>query len=550
MTNTGVSTPATEPADPAVRRGGADGFYPSYWRSLDYFNLARLSVAAVLALIALLFADSGLLGSIAAGRFRITALAYLMLAAFFVLSIRARWPAFKSQVSAHILTDIVLIVALMSAAGGVRSGLGLVLMVSLASAGLTGSLRRVLFFASLAGLAVIASSLAEIFAGDANMDALFQSGLLAAGYFATGSLAHALTQRALISERLAEAREREAASLARINQIVIDDMPDGMVVVDAEGRVRHCNARARALSGRTGIEDLRMCGLEDFHRELAQAYRDWREGKGPTHVILAGKDGLASLEARILTVESDARSGAAGAVIVIEDLSRAEARARQIKLAALGRLTANIAHEIRNPLSAISHAAQLLAEEPEAGPTQGRLIGIIGDNTRRLDRMVRDVLELSRRDRAQPEVVRLDAWLEGFIAEYCQTEGLSREGIVVWAEPATLCFDRGHLHQIMWNLVRNAWRHGSQGKGCVRVSAHGSGHHAEVRVEDDGAGIREEHRAHLFEPFFTTDSRGTGLGLYISRELAQANDADMSLCGASDPGWPGACFVLHGRATC
>jgi two-component system sensor histidine kinase PilS (NtrC family) len=560
--STGASTAAAaEPPYRAASRAAGDGFYPSHWRSLDYFNLTRLSVAAVLALLALLFADTGLLGRVAAGQFRVTALIYLILAAFFVLSIRARWPAFTAQLTAHILTDIVMVSALMSAAGGVRSGLGLVLMVSLASAGLAGRMRLVLLYAALASIAVLTHGLAGVVAGSADVDAVFQAGLLALGYFATGALAHALTQRALTGERLAEARAREAAALARVNQIVIDDMPDGMLVVDAAGRVRHCNARALALTGQTGSAATPGCTLEDLDPGLAHAYRQWRGGHGARRVALAERGDRAPLEARLLPVEGtngdvrvngddrangDGGARAEGAVIVLEDMSRAEARAREIKLAALGRLTANIAHEIRNPLSAISHAAQLLAEEPEPDPTRARLLAIIGDNTRRLDRMVGDVLELNRRDRVRPELLRLDEYLMGFVGEFAQASDLPAHAVGVQAVPLTLCFDRGHLHQVLWNLLRNAWRHGTQAPGSVRVTARDVDGQTELRVEDDGPGVADEVRAHLFEPFFTTDSRGAGLGLYIARELAQANGASLML----EDGVAGACFILKGRNAC
>ncbi len=191
-----------------------------------------------------------------------------------------------------------------------------------------------------------------------------------------------------------------------------------------------------------------------------------------------------------------------------------------------GRLTANIAHEIRNPLSAISHAGELLAEENRQ-PGRDRLNRIIRDNAKRLDRMVKDVLELNRRDRVQPETIRLATFLEMFIDDLVQNEGYQRDAFRVDADAeAVVEFDRVHLNQVLWNLARNAWRHSRQ-----RPAACGSRWCAtagvELRMIDDGEGVPEHLRGQLFEPFFTTYSGGTGLGLYIARELCAANGAEL-----------------------
>src|SRR5450759_4607977 len=152
------------------------------------------------------------------------------------------------------------------------------------------------------------------------------------------------------------------------------------------------------------------------------------------------------------------RSRNVGAVIFLEDLTRVQAQAQQMKLAALGRLTANIAHEIRNPLSAISYASELLLEEQRA-PSQERLLHIIQDNSKRLDRMVRDVLELARRDRVLPETIRLAVFLPSFIDEFAQTEKIPVSSFALELHDASeIVFDRVHLQQVLWNLLRNAWR--------------------------------------------------------------------------------------------
>jgi len=224
------------------------------------------------------------------------------------------------------------------------------------------------------------------------------------------------------------------------------------------------------------------------------------------------------------------RSRDVGAVIFLEDLTRVQAQARQMKLAALGRLTANIAHEVRNPLSAISHATELLQEEPALNETVTRLLAIIHDNTRRLDRMVNDVLKLNRKDRALREVFEVGNYLKTFAEQFCQIEKIAPSVIALeLAVEADVSFDHSHLNQVMWNLCRNALRHSRRQDGSIRIAVDvmNDGSVVKLDVVDDGPGVPPPVRNQLFEPFFTTVSSGTGLGLYIAREVCEANDATL-----------------------
>jgi two-component system sensor histidine kinase PilS (NtrC family) len=194
----------------------------------------------------------------------------------------------------------------------------------------------------------------------------------------------------------------------------------------------------------------------------------------------------------------------------------------------LGRLTASIAHEIRNPLSSIGHAAQLLEEDAQMAEPSRRLIDIISGNVTRLDRIVKEILDLNRRDRAQPEAIEANAFFEHFAAQFCANEKVADGCIDVQVRTTYRpWFDRQHLDQILWNLVRNAWRHSRQHAGSVRVILAGSPAPGRLTLDviDDGPGITREAQSHLFEPFFTTEAQGTGLGLYIARELCEGNGA-------------------------
>jgi two-component system sensor histidine kinase PilS (NtrC family) len=266
--------------------------------------------------------------------------------------------------------------------------------------------------------------------------------------------------------------------------------------------------------------------VDAFSEELAQRLAAWRAGgQGGGTANMQFSDSGRLVRARF--VSAGAGAGAA-ALVFLEDLSKLQEQAQQLKLAALGRLTASIAHEIRNPLSAITHAGDLLYEE-NRGPQKERMVQIIRDNARRLERMVHDVLELSRRDRVRPEPIRVRQYLLTFIEEFARNEGqIPGESFAVEAgNDVTVEFDRAHLNQVLWNLLHNAWRHCRKLAGSVRIAALRKANRVELHVIDDGEGVPQPLQAQLFEPFFTTFASGTGLGLYIARELCAANGATL-----------------------
>ena len=507
----------SSPAD-VLPRPVTPGYYASHWRSLDYFNLYRLTLAAALVFTSLLFSDSDLFRPGASERFQGFAYAYLVIAALFVLGIRARWPGFQIQLTAHIIADIILVTLLMTTSERLAGGLGLLLVISIASGGLVGSGRLTLLYAAMASIAVLLQHGFSILSGSHGTDSFFQIGLLCAGYFAIGWLAHALTQRALRSETLAQQQADELALLNRINALAIENSPDGLLAVRGDGVVRHASPRALGLLGITMPVTPGVTRLQDCAPELAHLAQHLPPGTAPT---LSTPTAQLRVRCIPLATPDDSR------VLMLEDQSQAEQAAQRLKLAALGRLTANIAHEIRNPLSAISHAAQLLHEEAR-GPAQARLTEIIENNARRLDRLVEEVLTLNRRDRLNP--VGFDAAaLAALIDELRQTEEIPADAVIVsMPEPLHFQFDPDHLRQIVWNLLRNAWRFSRKQTDSIRFSAQMSGDNLQFDIEDDGPGLSPEHQGKLFEPFFTTDAQGTGLGLFLARELAEANHAALA----------------------
>lgn len=505
----------------AVGAQGAGGIPDAYWRSLQLFNAYRTAAALLLLLATAYWGDTLQFGSRDMQLFVIGSSAYagFGLAMFALIRTRER---FTWQLAIQVGGDIGFIVLLMYASGGLSSGLGLLLLTSLAAAGLVTRGQLTLFFAAIATIAILLEHTYEVLRFFESGAQYAQAGLLSVAYFATAWLAHTLAKRSLISEQLAAQREIDLANMAQVNQLVIQDMEHGVIVVDGDGIVRQSNSAAERM-----IEGLRGAGvialkdhLPALHGRFEQWLRDPQDRDAPDSFEIG-----ANLRARLVPVA--ARRGA-GAVIFLEDLARIQAEARQMKLAALGRLTANIAHEIRNPLGAISHAAELLQEEPDVSVGSKRLTTIIRDNTRRLDRMINDVQTLNRGERAERERFRLAPYLQAFVAEFAATERL--EGNEIELELQTdpyVMFDRDHLNQVLWNLCRNALRHSTRRPGCIRLQVARAARSNAVRLDvvDDGPGVPPESRAKLFEPFFTTDPDGTGLGLHLAREICEANGA-------------------------
>jgi two-component system sensor histidine kinase PilS (NtrC family) len=451
---------------------------------------------------------------------------YVLFSAACFVTVGSRVPGFNVQLTLQVAGDIFFIILLMVASGGISSGLGLLLLASLAAGGLIGRGRLTLFHASLASIAVLAAQAFAVATRDAPVAQFVQAGLLSIGYFATAWLAHTLARWTVESEQLAAQRGFDLANLAQVNQLVIQDMQDGVLVVDDQGIIRQYNAQAVELLGAMPRARKDVL-LSEYAPALAHQLARWRAD--PTLVVASIPSVNPQTEASVRFV-CVGRKEYLGAVIFLEDLGRVQGQAQQLKLASLGRLTANIAHEIRNPLSAINHATELLQEEPQLTPTQTRLLQIIHDNAQRLDRMVQDVLKLNRRDRALKENFDVGAYLRTFVEQFSAIEKIEPAMFSIeLSDRYSVAFDRSHLNQVMWNLSRNALRHCQRNEGSIRVLV-GLGHNTSIvrlDVIDDGPGVPKHLSNQLFEPFFTTAVSGTGLGLYIAREVCQANGASL-----------------------
>lgn len=508
------------------------------WRSFQYFNFYRLLLASLFFLATLFPHDWTTRLNL------VPTPGLLALTSSYALTVLGGWQLsmywrqhFNAQLSLQVMVDVLVVCSLMYVAGGVGSGLGILLLVSLAAASLVGRGRLVLFYAAVATLGVLLTQIYGVLFRDFDAASVVQAGFISAGFFATAILARLLGQRIMINEDLARRRGEALDNQIRISQRVVERMQDGVLIVGRDGAIDRYNPVARLM---LDLPEAPSLSLARHVPPLASALAVWQAGGNRGAVQFCSTEGC-NLQARF-----EPTSSSDGEILIfLEDVGRIKERAQQLKLASLGRLTASIAHEIRNPLSAISHAGELLREERRLD-VQDRLLRILNDNVVRLDRIVQDVLELGRQSRAQPTLIRLDEFCQGFVEHFLAGENLPAGTIQLEVAAALgICFDRSHLNQVLWNLVSNACRHATRGLGSVRllVEASSSEGRVELHVLDDGPGVPEAVREQIFEPFFTTHHQGTGLGLFIARELCAANGASLELAPNASQGH----FVIAGR---
>ncbi len=509
------------------------------WRSIYLFNIYRLVLGSLFVFLASAFDDALFLGSSDLSLFFRTSVIYVVLALASLVAIKLRRPYFNWQLAFQVGTDIVCVTLWSHASGGIQSGMGMLLLVSLVAAGMISRGRITLLFAALASIAMLLQHSYAVLVQDAVVAQYAQAGLLSAAYFAVAWLAHNLAKYATASEKLAAQRGVDLANIAEASRLVIQDMPDGVLVVDEMGVIRQHNPSVARLLG-YAFPDGGNVTLQESVPLLAERFATWRQQRERSYEVLSLPLTRHQARVRFLPLQQD---GFWGAVVFVEDMQRVQAQAQQIKLAALGRLTANIAHEVRNPLSAISYAAELLREEKH-DPAQERLLQIILDNAARLNHIVLDVLQLNRRDRVQREECNLTEKLPLFVDGFYNTEGMPQGVFSIEASAAcTVDFDRGHLEQVLWNLCRNAVRYCQKRAGSVQLHAwHQDDGRTVLEVCNDGPAVAAEAVHELFEPFFTTDDGGTGLGLYIARELCEANGAVIEYRQRAQGG---ACFRIE-----
>lgn len=516
-TRTSTSSPELTPVDLA-------------WRILSLVNLFRLLVPIVLGTLFALV-NPRPVGQLYPALFAGTAVAHFLFAIAAISSIKKMWPSIEIQALAQVGVDILAITLMTFATSSTGNGFAALLVLPVGACALVLQPRLSRFMAAIAAIALLAGQFFAIVLNQGDKSDLTSSGLVGILIFAVTLGVGPLAKRLRESEALIRQRDFDIANLAELNEFIVQHLRESILVVDEDDRIRLINESAGQLLSGSSIVAGTLLG--EVSPRLLYLLNSWRkhsyDWQGST-LSLVASGGTSVIQPHFVSLESTTRGPT---LIFLEDTSAIAERLQQSKLAALGRLSASIAHEIRNPVGSMSHAAQLLHESPSLNPQDQRLTEIIRVNGDRVSTIINNILQLSRRESIRQERINLNSWLIGFMSEFCQTMQIPDNSVQTRLSPLQLDVraDASHLHQILWNLSENALKYGRRADSTVIVELSTGRSNINNRpyleVADRGAGISTADSERIFEPFFTTGSGdgSTGLGLFIARELANANGA-------------------------
>lgn len=507
------------------------GFYlpaEQAWRSVKVFHAYQLVLSAAFFGLFITKTGPSIFGQHSEGLFQVTSITYFALSLFGTAIVRKPYIAYARQVQFKIITDIIVLTLLMHASGGITSGLGALLAVSVAAGGLLAGGQCTLAFAAIATFAMLGeqtyADINNVFA----QTAYTYAGVLSASFFTIALLAMVLAKRVEVSEKIAQQQSREIEDLIKLNDYIIKHLQSGIIVVDHHNNVRLTNEAAKKLLSRSVVIGQ---PLSDISTEGWQLYKQWLKVPAGNTATLPATSNSPRIKLRFNQLDSFTDDTN---IIFLDDLSSVDHQIQQGKLASLGRLTASIAHEIRNPLGAISHAGELLSESTSIEKEDKRLLDIIHNHTGRVNSIVKSILQVSRQEESHVENFALTPWLIEFKEHFKEQFGLTESPFqtTISRDISDISFDKNHLKQIIDNLCGNALKHGQQNPSKPVISIHcgvlESNQQVFISISDSGEGISEKVAQQIFEPFYTTSSSGTGLGLYISNQLAELNHAKLS----------------------
>jgi len=459
---------------------------------------------------------------------------------------QVRFAPSQRKLFSSLLIDIVAISLLMHASGGALSGLGYLLLVAIAAGGMMLRERVALFLAALATIVIISEGIYRFLFVTADNKLIFASSALGVLAFVTTLIFQYLTKKIRLSTEEAQAQAKHAAHLQKLAQLIVERMRTGIIVLNQQQEIELFNQSALNMLGLSekGNQKITLADIPELKEKLLS----WQQHLSDHSPVLKLQETTnAELKVNFAYLEPNNTNET---LIFLEDIRALHQQAQQLKLASLGRLTASIAHEVRNPLGAISHASQLLGESPALPASDQRLLDIINNHSKRVSQIIENILQLSRRKAANPQRIDLQEWLTNFIADYksSRSDGnhihisllqktlgipLTTEDESAKAQHAIEAkFDTSQLQQVLTNLFDNGIRYSkiNTGKADLRLEIGIDSHQQQpyIRVIDYGVGISDNNSKHLFEPFFTTESMGSGLGLFISKELCEANQASIS----------------------
>ena len=488
------------------------------------------TLLSVVLLATFLYTDTQFVGSHNPGLFFYTVCTYLAINLITLIVVIPKQNQFSLQfLFVSFFIDTVATVLITDASNGINSGIEILLVAIVAAASIMLPMRLALLIASLASLMIIADTISLINNRALQHSSLVPSGLIGFILFITVYIITNLTKRIRSATEVAEQRAVDVGKLQQLNREIIQRMRTGIVVTNSSGYIKMANEAAAELLGNKHLSQAYKAPHSNpLPSTLSQQLAEWMQFPQYHMPTFRATETGPEIQASFSALNKDQQEDI---LIFLENNHFVTQRAQQIKLASLGRLTASIAHEIRNPLSAVSHASQLLDESDELNEADRRLADIIQNHCLRMNQIIENVVQLSQRKAPKSEKIFLHKYLENFINEYTQGNHNHPCNITLTYDSDThiAIVDTSQLHQVITNLVDNglrySYQHTNQATLKFNVQINPVTHLPVLDIIDDGMGVSEEHRELLFEPFHTTETKGTGLGLYISRELCEANQA-------------------------
>ncbi|MGZ8164314.1 MAG: sensor histidine kinase [Methylobacter sp.] len=495
---------------------------PQAWLLLKAFLIYRFMLACLFIILFYSSFGPSLLGANNNQLYLYSSASYLILSILSGICIFWRLTGYTSQAQLLIFTDILILTLLMHACGGIKSGMGILLAVSIASGGLLIGGRCAMFFAALASLAVLTEQIFADYAQSLATTSYTYAGMLGASYFTIALLSYILAQRSEQILQLANQQKQTISKLEELNQYIIQHMQSGIIITSKDETIQMANEASLRLAHL----QVQPGNLEYISKDLSLAFRVWLADSEQNFVLLQLPN-QSEIHIRFMLLPTRHEILY---MIILENIALYNQRLQQSKLASLGQLTASIAHEIRNPLGAISHAGQLLSENPQLSSQDRRLTEIIQTHSTRVNHIIEDILQLSRRAASNREKLQLKPWLNNYMKNFILEHDVNADTFKLSHTDEPLCalMDPNHLKQILDNLCQNALKYGKPETGQIVLYALRFQQTPCIEIIDNGGGISPEHISHLFEPFFTTSPSGTGLGLYISKGLAELNQAKLS----------------------
>jgi two-component system sensor histidine kinase PilS (NtrC family) len=501
------------------------------WQALAYFNYYRILLAGLFLLLVYIGQLPQPLGILDENLFSIVSHTYFFLGIFFSYFIGKQYPRYNLQIAGQVLVDIIVLSLLMYSSNGLSSGFGMLIIIAVAGGSILREGKIAILFAAIATIAVLSHELYIQFFRYTDTFNYTHAGILGATFFITAIIGNVLAARVRQTEELAKQQAIEINELAKLNEHIVQRMQSGIIVLDSSMNILLINQSAKNLLGEQGQNTSKISHFLNHH--IATHINDWLNNNGKQNVIIKMQDDEIELQASFIKLKLHTNYQV---LIFLEDIARFRQHAQQLKLASLGRLTASIAHEVRNPLGAINHAGQLLQESETLSSEDKRLTEIINDHSLRVNNIIENVLSVSRREQTTPEKFEVVPWLKNFIIEFKARFNLSEQSILLNVNTSDILvkMDPSQLYQVIWNLCENAMRY-SEGVPLIKLVCDISSetNRPYIDIIDYGSGISDAIKEQLFEPFFTTEVKGSGLGLYLARELCEANQASLSLHSTS-----------------